>query len=95
MVRILTILILSALVVMPQAWGYTQSPYPNPYRQTMWNNLTDSIHTIGQSSSQAKKTRQKLHGQRVKTRLGDISKAEMAKFKAKRQAWINSQQNQP
>jgi len=36
------------IFVVPQAWGQTaQNAVIN--RQTMWNNLTDSIHTIGQT----------------------------------------------
>ena len=31
--------------------------YPNPNRQTMWNNLTDCMHTLGQTPQQAKLTK--------------------------------------
>ena len=79
------------LLIMPQAFAATTSPYPNPYRQTTWNNLTDSMHTLGQSPTQAQQTIRKLHYARNKTRLKNISQAQRAAYKAKRQAWLNSQ----
>ncbi|MDE2028108.1 MAG: hypothetical protein KGK03_05490 [Candidatus Omnitrophica bacterium] len=92
--RLLLMAFLAMIFMMPQAWGYTKSPYPNPYRQTMWNDFTDSMHTLGQSPAQANKTKMKLHSLRTQTRLNDINTAEMAKFRAKRQAWVRSQESQ-
>jgi len=67
------------------------SPYPNPYRQTTWNNITDGINTLGQDSQQKQTTLRKLHNQRTRNRLRNISEANRAKLKAKHQAWLNSQ----
>jgi len=74
----LYLMIVCLILVMPQAWGY-----PNPYRKTMWNNMTDDLHTMGQSPRQAADTKMKLQNQRVETRLNDIRRA-------KRQAWLNA-----
>jgi hypothetical protein len=79
------------ILIMPQAWGATKSPYPNPNRQTAWNNITDGVHTFGQNSQQTKMTLRKLHNARTRARLKSINQAKAAKFKARRQAWINSQ----
>ena len=80
--RLLFMVALLFIFMMPQAWGAT-SQYPNPYRQTMWNNLTDSIHTLGQTPKQAAFTKQKLHNARAIARNKSINQA-------KRQAWLNS-----
>jgi len=57
--------------------------FPDPNRQTIWNNLTDGIHTLGQNPAQAKKTKQHLHNARRMARQKSINQA-------KRQAWLNS-----
>ncbi len=62
------------ILIVPQAWGST-SPYPNPYRQTMWNNVTDGIHTLGQSPRQAALTKRKLHNTRTIARINSINRA--------------------
>jgi hypothetical protein len=62
------------ILIVPQAWGST-SQYPNPYRQTTWNNLTDSMHTLGQSPRQATLTKMKLHNARARTRVRSINQA--------------------
>jgi len=72
--RLFLIIALILILITPQAWGAT-SPYPNPYRQTMWNNLTDSIHTIGQSPQQAKLTKKRLHNQRTGARIKNMYQA--------------------
>ena len=87
------ILVLLLIFIIPCAWGGTTSPYPNPYRQTMWNSLTDGIHTFGQDPQQSQATLRKLHTARTRARLKSISQANAAKFKAKRQAWLNSGNN--
>lgn len=56
--------------------------YSDPNRQTIWNNLTDGVHTLGQSPIQAKRTKQHLHNARRITRQKSINQA-------KRQAWLN------
>jgi len=92
MIRLLMMVALFLMLVMPQAsWASTASPYPDPYRQTAWNNITDGVHTFGQNAQQRKKTLGKLHNARTNARLNSISKAEMAKRRAKMQAWRNSQ----
>jgi hypothetical protein len=72
--RLVFLMCLFLIFIMPQAWGYT-SKYPNPYRQTMWNNMTDALHTMGQSSGQAKFTKMKLHNARSLARINSINKA--------------------
>lgn len=62
------------IFIMPQAWGST-SPYPNPYRQTMWNNVTDGVHTLGQSPRQAALTKSRLHNARTRARINSINGA--------------------
>ncbi len=80
--RVLLIITLFVVLIIPQAWGATRQ-YPDPYRQTLWNNMTDTIHTIGQTPQKAKSTKMKLHAARTKARLRSISKA-------RRQAWLQS-----
>jgi len=71
------------IFVVPQAWGQTaQNAVIN--RQTMWNNLTDSIHTIGQTPRQAAWTKMRLHAQRARTRFKSITLA-------KQKAWMQDQ----
>lgn len=81
--RLFLIIGLLFILLMPQAWAST-TQYPNPYRQTMWNNITDGVHTIGQSPRQAAWTKIKLHNARTRQRLMDINAA-------KRKAWLGSQ----
>jgi hypothetical protein len=79
------------MVGMPSISGAaTTSPYPNPYRQTMWNDITDTIHTAGQTPQQAQTTLKKLHNTRNRTRIKSINAANRAKYIAKRKAWVNS-----
>jgi len=80
--RLLLTLGLLFLLIIPQAWGQTSS-YPNPNRQTMWNNMTDGIHTLGQTPQQAKLTKMRLHRQRTLARSKSINQA-------KRRAWQNT-----
>jgi hypothetical protein len=80
--RVLFIMGLLFILVMPQASWATTSKYPNPNRQTMWNNVTDGIHTLGQSPQQAAFTKRRLHNARNKARLNSINRA-------KRQAWLH------
>jgi hypothetical protein len=74
--RLLLMMGLLLILIMPQAWGYT-SKYPNPYRQTMWNSMTDGMHTFGQSSRQAGLTKMKLHNARTKARINSINQARL------------------
>lgn len=76
--RLVFIMGLFLVLVMPQAWGY-----PNPNRQTMWNNFTDGVHTLGQNPRQAALTKRRLHHVRTLQRVHDINHA-------KQQAWLNS-----
>ena len=71
------------ILIVPQASGAATSSYPNPYRQTMWNNLTDGVHTLGQSPKQAALTKTKLHNARTRARVHSINQA-------RRQAWLKS-----
>jgi len=79
--RLFMIMGLLLILMMPQAWGSTQ--YPNPNRQTIWNNFTDGIHTFGQSPLKARATKMRLHYQRAMARIKSINQA-------KRQARLNN-----
>jgi len=94
--RLLIMLGILFVLIVPQnvQAQATTTQYPNPHRQTMWNNLTDGIHTIGQNPQQAAWTKRKLRDTRTRNRLSSIDKANHAKYVAQRQAWINSQNNQ-
>ncbi len=68
MYRSLLIICLLFVSIVPQAWGQGKQ-YPNPNRQTLWNNLTDGINTLGQSPSQAAITKRRLHNERSRARI--------------------------
>jgi len=87
--RLAFIAALVLILITPLAWGATTAQYPNPYRQTMWNNVTDSVHTVGQSPEEKRLTIRKLHAKRTNARLKSITAANLAKRKARRQAWLN------
>jgi 2-keto-3-deoxy-galactonokinase len=70
------------ILIIPQA-SATASQYSNPYRQTMWNNLTDGVHTLGQSPKQAALTKTKLYNARTRARVHSINRA-------RSQAWLKS-----
>jgi len=89
--RLFLMMLLIVLFIAPQAWGATTTQYPNPYRQTMWNNITDGVHTMGQNSVQTQATINKLHAARLKARLQSINQDSIAKRKAKMKAWQASQ----
>ena len=79
--RLFFMLVCVLVLTMPPALA-SSGNYPDPNRQTIWNNLTDGIHTLGQSPTQAKRTKQHLHNARRITRQKSINQA-------KRQAWLN------
>jgi hypothetical protein len=81
--RLLFMICLLFIFIVPQAWGQT-TKYPNPYRQTMWNNITDGVHTWGQSPRQATLTKMRLHMARAKARIRSINQA-------KQKAWMQGQ----
>jgi len=72
MIRLIFLMSLLMVLVMPKAWA----GYPNPYRQTLWNDLTDSIHTLGQSPQKARTTKIKLHYLRTQARTTSIMLAQ-------------------
>jgi hypothetical protein len=78
--RLVIMMCLFLIFIMPQAWGGYTPKYPDPYRQTLWNNMTDAWHTVGQSPAQAKFTKMRLRNARAKTRVNSINQAN-------RQAW--------
>ena len=80
--RLLLTVVLFLTLILPQAWG-AGTQYPNPYRPTVWNNLTDGLHTLGPSPQQAKYTKFRLHKARARARIRSINQA-------KDQAWLNS-----
>ena len=90
--RFFLIMGLLFILIIPQAWGST-SAYPNPYRQTMWNDFTDTIHTLGQKPLQKRVTLMRLHNVRTRVRLTSINQANQAKLTSQRQAWLNSNAN--
>ena len=78
--RLFLILALLFLLVLPLfSWA---GEYPDPNRQTAWNNLTDGVHTLGQSPQQASLTKKRLHKARTKARKHSIYLAEKAKAQA-------------
>jgi hypothetical protein len=90
--RIYVQTVLLILFIIPQAWGAkTWSTYPDPNRQTLWNNLTDSLHTMGETPRQAKLTRMKLHEERFRARYTSIQHDAQAKHNAKMKAWMEGQ----
>jgi hypothetical protein len=81
--RILFTMGLLFILIVPQAWGQmTQNP--NPYRQTMWNSITDGIHTWGQTPRQAALTKTRLHMARARARIKSFNLA-------KQKAWMRGQ----
>ena len=82
MKRLFLIMLCLLMLITPSAWA-ASGRYPDPNRQTIWNNITDGIHTLGQSPAQAKKTKMYLHNTRRLNRQKSINQA-------KRQAWLNS-----
>ena len=74
MKRTLFMLGLILTFAMPHAWGAT-TQYPNPNRQTLWNDLTDHMHTLGQNPMQTKQTLMKLHYARSLARQNSINRA--------------------
>jgi hypothetical protein len=83
MKRIIFITTLFIILLIPQVWAST-TQYPNPYRQTMWNDFTDKLNTIGQTTTQARMTKIRLHQIRTETRINDINRA-------RRAAWLSHQ----
>ena len=75
MIRLIFLMSLLIVLVMPQAWA----AYPNPYRQTLWNDFTDAIHTFGQSPQKARTTKIRLHFLRTQARTTSIMKAQQAR----------------
>jgi hypothetical protein len=81
--RLFFIMGLLFIFIVPQAWGQS-SQYPNPNRQTTWNNITDKVHTWGKTPAQAAIIKRRLHTKRTQTRIRNINKA-------KQQAWLHGQ----
>jgi hypothetical protein len=81
--RLFFIIGLLFIFIVPQAWGQTNQ-YPNPNRQTIWNNITDGIHTMGKTPQQAAIIKRRLHLKRTQARIRSINKA-------KQQAWLQGQ----
>ena len=75
---------ISIILITPQAWGYA-----NANRQTMWNNFTDAIHTIGKNPQQKRTTLMRLHYMRAKARLNSMIKANRDKSLATAHAWMS------
>jgi len=61
--------------------------YPDPNRQTMWNNITDSMHTLGQNPAQARKTKQRLHNARRRARINSINQATFKNWQQNQQGY--------
>jgi len=88
--RLFLMMCLLFMLFITSAWA-ASSQYPDPNRQTMWNNITDSMHTMGQTPQQAKLNKIKLHAARAQTRLDNINQAARAQRQAQIQAWRNTQ----
>ncbi|MBF0571904.1 MAG: hypothetical protein HQL12_08565 [Candidatus Omnitrophica bacterium] len=72
--RFFLVISLFIILIMPQAWGASSQP-PNPYRQTVWNNLTDGMHTLGQTPQQARSTKMRLRHTRAINRIKNFNHA--------------------
>jgi len=72
--RYLVIMVLLLIFIMPNAWG-AASQYSDPNRETLWNSITDSMNTIGQTPYQAKYTKMRLRSQRAHARLESYYKS--------------------
>ena len=81
--RLFFIAALLFIFIVPQAWGQT-TQYPNPNRQTMWNDITDGIHTMGKTPQQAAIIKRRLHLKRSQTRIKSINQA-------RQKAWMKGQ----
>ena len=82
MKRLFLIMGLLLILITPSAWAKSNQ-YPDPNRQTIWNNMTDSMHTLGKNPTQAKQIKQHLHNQRRQARIHSIN-VDRSK------AWMNS-----
>jgi hypothetical protein len=81
MKRLFFISALLLILIVPSAWAIS-SQYPDPNRQTIWNNITDSVHTLGKSPAQANQIKRRLHNVRKQARIHSINVA-------RSKAWMN------
>ena len=73
--RLFAIIITLVVFIASPACAAMHQKTADPNRQTMWNNLTDSWHTLGQSPQQARFTKMKLRAQRTRTRLINLNRS--------------------
>ena len=83
--RQMVLLAISFMLMVPQVHA-APTQYPDPARQTMWNNITDSVHTIGQSPQQAQLTKRRLYNARYNARVRSVNQA-------RQQAWLHARGN--
>jgi len=76
------------LTLISTAWA-NPGQYPDPQRQTFWNDLTDGMHTLGQDPRHKNATLKRLHNARTAARIRSINKDKLAKFHAKRKCLSN------
>ena len=74
------ILLLWLACDLPCSWA-GQGQYANSTRQTLWNDLTDKIHTFGQKPAQARLTKTHLHYLRLQARLKSIANAQNVRLR--------------
>ena len=74
MKRLFILAVLFLMMMVPQSWASTPQ-YPNPYRQTMWNSMTDSMHTLGQNQHQTAASLRRLHQARTNARMRSINES--------------------
>ena len=80
------------VIMLPQAWGAT-GQYPDPNRQTMWNNMTDGLHTMGQNPQQAKWAKMRLRNARALARINKMNQVANARHKSQIKLWRAEQNN--
>ena len=72
MKRQIFIVFLLFVFIVPQAMAATY-PYSDPNRQTLWNNITDGVHTLGKNPTQAQIIKNNLRNQRRQARINSIN----------------------
>ena len=73
--RLLLALCFIFVLIVPQISGATTTPNADANHVSTWNNLTDSLNTMGQTPQQAKLTRMRLRNARATARLKAINQA--------------------
>jgi len=81
------------IFILPQISWSAGSQCPGPSCENIFNTVSDSVATLGKDPTTAQKITYQRRKTRRLNRQKSINQANMAKYKAKRQAWINSGNN--